>query len=173
MPAQPDTKQIAALLAALPEILHAEFDALDENALGWHPAPGEWCAKEVLGHIIEADRRGFAGRVRQFLDEDNPQCIAWDPPQVAAERDDCNRAASDLLNEFAALRADGVSAILALQPEQLSRSGMPPAVGTLTISDLLFEWIHHDQNHVKQIMSNIQEYVWPHMGNAQNFSQID
>ena len=59
MPPQPDTKQIAALLAAMPEILRAEFAALDENILGWHPAPGEWCAKEVLGHIIEADRRGF------------------------------------------------------------------------------------------------------------------
>ncbi len=149
MSAQPDTKQIAALLATLPEILRAEFAALDENALGWHPAPGEWCAKEVLGHIIEADRRGFAGRVRQFLEEDNPQCIAWNPPLVAAEREGCNRAASDLLDEFAAMRASDVSTVLALQPEQLSSSGTHPAVGTLQISDLLFEWIHHDQNHVK------------------------
>lgn len=33
----------------------------------WHPAEGEWCVNEVLGHLIEAEARGFAGRIRQIL----------------------------------------------------------------------------------------------------------
>jgi hypothetical protein len=43
-------------------------------------------------------------------------------------------------------------------------------VGELSIHDILYEWVHHDQNHIKQIMSNIQAFAWPHMGNAQKFS---
>jgi hypothetical protein len=30
--------------------------------------------------------------------------------------------------------------------------------------------VHHDRNHLKQILSNVQAYAWPHMGNAQKFS---
>ena len=43
-------------------------------------------------------------------------------------------------------------------------------VGPLTVSDLLQEWVHHDRNHARQMMANVQAYAWPHMGNAQKFS---
>ena len=38
------------------------------------------------------------------------------------------------------------------------------------VADLLHEWVHHDRNHLKQMLSNIQAYVWPHMANAQKFA---
>ena len=52
----------------------------------------------------------------------------------------------------------------------MGRSGRHPKVGSLTVSDVLHEWVHHDRNHLKQIMSNVQALAWPHMGNAQRFS---
>mgnify|MGYP003694044601 CR=1 FL=1 len=52
-----------------------------------------------------------------------------------------------------------------------SRAGRHPQVGRLSIADLLAEWVHHDRNHQRQILANIQAYVWPHMGNAQRFSR--
>ena len=36
--------------------------------------------------------------------------------------------------------------------------------------DLIHEWVHHDRNHVRQVLANVQGYVWPAMGNAQKFS---
>ena len=42
--------------------------------MGFDPAdvaPDEWSADECVGHIIEADRRGRAGRIRRILAEDN------------------------------------------------------------------------------------------------------
>jgi hypothetical protein len=44
-------------------------------------------------------------------------------------------------------------------------------VGHLRIGDLLHEWVHHDRNHHKQMLANVQAFVWPHMGNAQRFSR--
>jgi len=38
------------------------------------------------------------------------------------------------------------------------------------VEDLLQEWVHHDRNHIKQILSNVQAWAWPHMGNSQKFS---
>ncbi|HYU20651.1 MAG TPA: DinB family protein, partial [Chloroflexota bacterium] len=63
--------------------------------------------------------------------------------------------------------------VAGLTPAQLQRSGQHPHVGELTVRDLLHEWLHHDRNHVKQILSNVQAYVWPRMGNARRFSEFD
>jgi hypothetical protein len=46
-------------------------------------------------------------------------------------------------------------------------------VGELTVADLLAEWVHHDRNHVKQLLANTQARVWPQMGNAQRFAALD
>jgi hypothetical protein len=52
----------------------------------------------------------------------------------------------------------------------MARSGRHPKVGELSVGDVVNEWIHHDRNHLKQILSNLQAYVWPQMGAAQRLS---
>src|SRR5262249_55610615 len=78
--------------------------------------------------------------------------------------------ARDLLVEFAALRQDSIALARRLRPDQLARGGQHPKVGHLRVNDLLHEWVHHDRNHHKQILANVQAYAWPHMGNSQKFS---
>jgi len=58
-----------------------------------------------------------------------------------------------------------------LKPEQMQRGGLHPEVGRLTIDELLHEWVHHDGNHLRQALGNVQAYVWPHMGNTRRFSR--
>ncbi len=163
--------QVAELLRVTPTVLRAELTALSAPVSSWHPAPGEWCVKEVLGHLIEAEQRGFAGRVRVILDTDSPQLAAWEQVQVARERRDCERDAAQLLGEFAGLREASVTLVAGLKDSDLERGGEHPKVGFLRVGDLLNEWVHHDRNHLKQIFANVQAFVWPHMGNAQRFSQ--
>ena len=168
----PNLAQIAALIRATPETIRSEVIALGLEAARRHPAPGEWCINEVIGHIIEADRHGFHGRIETILAETEPGLQTWDITGIAARRHDCQRDTFNLLDELAARRAESADLLTGLQPDQLMRSGFHPLVGGLRVLDLIHEWIHHDQNHIKQILSNIQAYVWPNMGNAQNFSKI-
>jgi DinB superfamily len=77
-------EQVAHLLRAHAAQIQAEMEALPDAALAWHPEAGEWCVKEVVGHIIEAERRGFAGRIRTLLDQDSPRFAAWDQRAVGA-----------------------------------------------------------------------------------------
>jgi DinB superfamily len=163
--------EIAPLLPATVALLRAELGAVPERVLAWHPAPGEWCVTEVLGHLIEADRRGFAGRIRVILDGDTPALQGWDVPAVAAARKDCAKPAGSLLDELAALRTDAARLVASLRAADLERAGRHPTVGLLRVGDLLQEWVHHDRNHVRQALANVQSYVWPAMGNAQKFSQ--
>jgi hypothetical protein len=164
------TDQVASLLDATAAILRSEVEALPDEITRFRPAPGEWCVNEVIGHLIEAEMRGFAGRIRHILADDQHVCQDWDPVLVAAERQDHEKSTSALLDEFSALRAESIPLVLNLQPEELARSGLHPVVGVLHIGDLLHEWVHHDRNHLKQIFSNLQLYIWGQMGNAQKFS---
>ena len=169
----PSIDQIAALLRATAQTLAAESEALGVDGLRWHPAPGDWCVNEVVGHLLEAERRGFAGRIRQIVEAPGSRLESWDQAKVARERRDCERDGLELLREFQSMREESARLVQGLQPEQLRLSGDHPDVGELRVNDVLHEWPHHDRNHVKQILTIVQDYVWPHMGNSQRFAEID
>jgi hypothetical protein len=164
-----DTARAAALLRATAATLLAEAEALGPERMRWHPAEGEWCANEVLGHLLEAERRGFAGQIRRILEQPRRSLPTWDQEAVARERRDCERDGMALAREFASLREESVRLVESLRPEQMELSGEHPDVGTLRVIDLLHEWPYHDRAHVRQIMANVQARVWPHMANAQRF----
>jgi hypothetical protein len=161
---------VARLLQSAVTILRAELEAMPVALATFHPAPGEWCAREVLGHLIEAERRGFAGRISIILAADHPQLEAWDQAEVAKARRDCERDTKALLDEFTAMRQESVALAAGLRDVDLARTGRHPKVGMLCVADVLQEWVHHDRNHIRQILANVQSRVWPDMGKTQKFS---
>jgi hypothetical protein len=163
--------EIAPLLEAALTTLRAELGSLPERVLTAHPARGEWCAKEIVGHLIEAERRGFAGRIRTILVEVNPRLEGWDPGEVARARKDCVRPMAELLAELAEVRPQSAALVRGLHDADLARAAIHPKVGRISVSDILQEWVHHDRNHIKQALANVQAFVWPAMGNTQKFSQ--
>ena len=125
-----DPATVAGLVCASLEALRTEVAALPEPMLVWHPAPGEWSVKEVIGHLIEADRRGFSGRIRIILDAHDPALERWDQNAVAWARGDDARDARALLQELTALREEGAALARRLGPADLGRGGHHPTVGT-------------------------------------------
>ena len=162
--------EIADLLETSGQAYASLLRGLTPEVASWRPAPEEWCVNECVGHVIESEKRGFAGRIRLILDADEPQLERWDQPGVAKARRDCEKRPQQILDEFEPLRSDSLSLVRGLKPEQVQRGGIHPTVARLTVEDLLHEWVHHDANHLKQAYANVQAYVWPHMGNAQRFS---
>jgi hypothetical protein len=162
--------ELAGLLRSSTAAIEGEIHAAPPRVLTWHPALSEWCIKEVLGHLIEADRRGFAGRVRVIVESENPELAGWDPQEVARARHDCERNAGELLQEFLVRRHQGIQLLERLTPADAARSGRHPTVGNLSVGGVVNEWVHHDRNHLKQLLSNVQGYLWPHLGAAQGFS---
>jgi hypothetical protein len=175
-PASLASTRIADLLAASATTVVAELIALGDDS-GWRPEPGEWSANECVGHLIEAERRGFAGRIRRILAADRPDIPAdleaWDPPAVAEARRDHLRSGAELAAEFDAMRADGVRFVRGLKAVDMARVGMHPDVGPLRVDELLGEWVHHDRNHIRQMLAVTQARVWAQMGNARRFSLED
>ena len=75
-----------------------------------------------------------------------------------------------LIAELAALRRDSVALVAELRDADLQRGGRHPTVGHLRVGDLLHEWVHHDRNHLRQLLADVQPAAWAHMENARRFS---
>jgi hypothetical protein len=162
--------EVAPILEASGEAISRLLGSLPSQVASRRPAENEWCVNECVGHLIEAERRGFAGRIKSMLNEDEPQLVAWDAGEVAKARGDCERDLNDLLEEFAALRRDSVKLVRSMRAGHLNRGGMHPVVSRITVEEILHEWVHHDANHLRQALANVQEFVWPEMGRTQTFS---
>jgi len=161
------TDQVAGFLEATCVLIESELTALGDDS-GWHFDTNEWCANQVIGHIVEAEKRGFAGRIREIL-SGKERTSAWDQAAVAKERNDCARLGQSLWMEFMGVRNDSIKLVRSLTTSDMSKGIEHPKVGRLAIRDLLHEWIHHDRNHTRQLLQIAQERVWPHMENAQKF----
>ena len=144
-PLSPDA--IAALLLASAHAIAAEATALGPRARV-RPAEGEWCANEVVGHLIEAEKRGFAGRIREIL-AGKEKTSAWDQVAIAKERNDCSRMGQSVWMEFMGIRNDSIKLVRSLKPGDLGKSIEHPMVGRLAVRGLLHEWVSHDRNHTR------------------------
>ncbi|WP_311182425.1 DinB family protein [Hymenobacter volaticus] len=60
---------------------------------------------------------------------------------------------SALLDEFSTLRARSLTRLYAIQftPADMSKTGLHPALGEVTLSQLVATWVVHDLNHLSQI----------------------
>jgi len=163
--------EVADLLDSSGQAFASTLNALPPGVASWHPAPGEWCVNEVVGHVIVTEKNGFAGRIRVILGADEPDLPKYDRDGLQKTRDDCARDPKALAQEMLEVRGQSLELIRSLRPEQIQRGGLHPDVGRLTVDDLLHEWVHHDGNHLRQALANVQAYVWPNMGNARRFSR--
>jgi hypothetical protein len=163
-------EEVAPILEASGDAISSLLGSLPADVASRRPAENEWCVNECVGHLIEAERRGFAGRIKNMLDEDEPRLVSWDAAEVAKARGDCERDLGSLLREFSALRRESVELIRSIRPSDLERGGMHPVVARITVGEILHEWVHHDANHLRQALANVQTIMWPAMGATQLFS---
>jgi hypothetical protein len=68
---------------------------------------------------------------------------------------------AELLDEFARLRSENLNALEAwrISPDDLERRGRHPALGVVTLSELLATWAVHDLTHLHQI-SRVMAYQY-------------
>jgi hypothetical protein len=159
-------REVASRIDAAGTAIEAELGTMPDQLASWHPEAGEWCVKEVLAHLMQSERFGFAGRIQEILAADEPPLEATAPAPQA-----CGENLEQMLAEFRAQRTKSVDLVTGLTPADLGRGGIHERVGRLTVNDLIHEWVHHDRAHLKQILSNVQSYVWPEMGGAQAFAR--
>jgi hypothetical protein len=79
---------------------------------------------------------------------------AFEPfDRLAQLRESQGKSLAELFDTFAALRAANLDELrgMNLRPEDLDRGGRHPALGLVTLSQLLATWAGHDLTHLHQI----------------------
>jgi DinB superfamily len=149
-----------SLLSRTPAALNALLRDLPETWTLRGEGDKTWTAFDVIGHLIHAERADWIPRARIILQHGDSQPFApFD--RLGHEREIRGKSLGELLDEFARVRSENLSELRALgiQPEDLDRLGRHPALGSVTLSQLLATWAAHDLTHLHQI-SRIMAYQY-------------
>ncbi len=110
-------------------------------------AAGKWSIKEVLGHVIDAERI-FTYRALRFARNDQTPLPGFDQdPYVAAANFD-TRNWNELIEEFEHVRRSTVLFFRGLSPEQMLRSGTA-SQAPITVRAIGYVIAGHELHHMQ------------------------
>lgn len=141
-----------SLLSRTPAALDALLRDLPEAWTLRNEGEKTWSAFDVVAHLIHAERTDWIPRAKTILQFGDTQPFApFD--RLGHLRESQGKSLGELLDEFARVRAENLAELrkLNLQPKDLGRSGRHPALGAVTLSELLATWAGHDLTHLHQI----------------------
>lgn len=141
-----------AFLSRTPGALNALLRDLPAAWTSSTEGENTWSAFDVIGHLIHGERTDWIPRAKIILQFGETR--AFDPfDRLAQQRESQGKCLAQLLDEFARLRSESLDELRALnlRQEDLERRGRHPALGAVTLSELLAAWVAHDLTHLHQI----------------------
>ena len=144
--------EAVAVLTRTPTILNALLRELPNTWVRCNEGKDTWSAFDIVGHLIVGERTDWMPRLRIILE--NGEARTFEPfDRFAQVKESQGKSLEQLLDEFARLRKENLAALqtLNLQPEDLTRRGKHPALGVVTLSQLLATWVVHDLTHLHQL----------------------
>lgn len=141
-----------ALLARTPVVLNALLRDLPEAWTTNNEGGDTWTAFDVIGHLNHCERADWMPRARIILDRGESR--PFDPLDRFAQFEESRgQSLGQLLDDLARLRAANLHEIRSwnLRPEDLQKRGRHPALGSVTLAQLIAAWAAHDLTHLHQI----------------------
>jgi hypothetical protein len=138
-------------LARTPEVLRALLGGLEESWLAAHEGPGTYSPLDVIGHLIHGEDTDWVPRAEHILA--HGEGVPFAPFDREGMRAAPARSMEELLAKFARRREESLARIraLALGARDLERPGLHPALGPVTLGQLLSTWVVHDLAHLAQV----------------------
>ena len=144
--------EVVAVLTRTPATLNALLRGLPSIWVRGNEGKDTWSAFDIMGHLVFAERSDWMPRVRIVLE--SGEVRLFDPfDRFAQLNESQDKSLEQLLDDFACLRRENLAALQALNLKQegLTRRGKHPALGVVTLSELLATWAVHDLTHLHQL----------------------
>lgn len=141
-----------AVLARTPPTLRAMLSGLSPAWTDATEGPDTWSPYVVIGHLIQGERTDWIARAEIILAQGaNRKFTPFD--RLAQFEASQGKSLTELLDEFARLRADNLVALKAmhLDDAKLALEGEHPKFGAVSLRQLLATWVAHDLGHIVQI----------------------
>ena len=147
-----DLNDSIPLLARTPAVLDALLRGLPDVWTQSNEGENTWSAMTIVAHLIHCEVEDWMPRAKIILQWGEAQTfVPFDREGHA--RYSPGKTLSELLDEFAQRRARNLDDLRALHLSNvdLKRHGIHPALGIVTLSELLAAWAAHDLTHLHQI----------------------
>ena len=138
------------VLVATPAVLRALVGTLSDAAVNAAGAEG-WSARDVVAHLASVQRQSNIQRVRLMLDHDNPAIPNINEEQVLNTSGFRTRPVAEVLDVFERERAEALTMLRALTPDDLTRRGQHSVAGEVRIIDIVHHVAYHDMLHIGQV----------------------
>ena len=141
-----------ALLSRTPAVLNALLRDMPGVWTLANEGEATWSAFDVVGHLSHGERTDWMPRTALILESGDTR--PFEPfDRLAQGEASAGKSMNELLDEFEELRSGNLRALHALRltPQDLARRGQHPALGSVTLSQLLATWAAHDLSHLHQL----------------------
>ena len=144
--------EAVSILSRTPATLDALLRDLPDGWVSAREGENTWSPLEVVAHLIHAERTNLMPRATFILEHGESRPFE-EFKRFAHLETTKGRTLSSLLDEFASVRRQTLTelAALSLTDVELARRGGHPALGAVTLRQLLASWVVHDLDHLVQI----------------------
>lgn len=168
-----DLAQRIAVLERTPAVLRALLSGLPDEWTHENEGPDTWSPFDVVGHLIDGEETDWMVRARIVLSP-GPERRFEPFDRFRHLRLNRGHTLAELLDRFAELRARNLADLAALDlgPAELARTAEHPALGPVTLDQLLATWVAHDLNHLAQIARVMAKQVGDEVGPWKEYLSI-
>ena len=140
------------ILSRVPKVLRTLLQGLDENWLTLRKSEDAFTPSDVVGHLIFGEQTDWIPRMNIMLTEDANKTF----PPFNREGFDKNASLDERLALFETLRQKNINSLIEnLKPADLSKKGIHPSLGEVTLEQHLATWVVHDLTHLFQILETL------------------
>src|SRR4051812_45717209 len=146
-----DTNTVSEAIKKYPPVISEFFGNIPSDKVSFRYADGKWNIKEMLQHIIDAERI-FAYRALRIARHDKTPLAGFDESSYAAAADADERTWEDLLREFRAVRVSTDLLIKSFTKDQLQQTGTTNGESNTVeaLSFLVYGHILHHMNVIRE-----------------------
>jgi hypothetical protein len=149
---QHDLQHTIAFLSHTPAALNALLRDLPDAWTMRNEGENSWTVYEVVAHLAYLEQTDWMARARTILQFSETRPFD-SVDRVGFRRERQGKSLPQLLDEFACRRSENLDQLRAanLRDEDLAKRGHHPALGVVTLAQLLATWAAHDLTHLHQI----------------------
>ena len=136
---------VIVFLSTQPDAYRKLLGSLSDEAASARPEPGKWNAKEIIGHLCDAERIQ-SYRALRFARGDQKELQGFEQDDYIREAHFDARSLNDLLDEFHAIRNSTVALFTSFPPDVEQRSGVANGA-PVTVRAMAYIIAGHTQHH--------------------------
>lgn len=161
------------ILERTPKVMKALLWALSDEWVKANEGENTWNAFDIIGHLIHCENTDWIPRMDLILSKKEDKTFApFD--RFAQFHNSKRKTMHDLLEEFDALRAKNITYLksLNLTENEFVMTGNHPALGEVTLKQLLATWTTHDFTHLAQISRVMAKHYTQDVGPWHEFINV-